>query len=132
MRRLLISLWILGLALAINYSAPAQAKTPVPEWVKNVGASRAPNKTKIFSANTYGAAGDGLRNSTKPIQQAIDSCAKAGGGIVTLSPGQYVTGALFLKSNVEMRIPNGATLLGSQDDADYPSFSTRIAGIEME
>jgi polygalacturonase len=132
MRRLLISLWILCLVLAINHSASAQAKTPVPEWVKNAGARRAPNKPRIFSANAYGAAGDGLGNSTKAIQQAIDSCAKAGGGIVTLSPGQYVTGALFLKSDVDMRIPNGATLLGSQDDADYPSLSTRIAGIEME
>jgi polygalacturonase len=83
-------------------------------------------------ANTFGATGDGLKNSTKAIQQAIDSCAKAGGGLVTFSEGQYVSGALFLKSNVHLRVATGVTLLGSQDDADYPGLSTRIAGIEME
>jgi len=87
---------------------------------------------KIFSANSYGAAADGLKNSTKAIQQAIDSCSKSGGGMVTFNPGQYVTGALFLKSNVHLRVATGVTLVGSQDDADYPSVSTRIAGIEMD
>lgn len=134
MRRLLVLFWILCLAFALNYSAFAQAKSTayVPAWVKNAGARRAPNRLRIFSANSYGATGDGLKNSTKAIQQAIDSCSKAGGGIVTFGPGQYVTGALFLKSNVHLRLPAGVTLLGSQDDADYPSLSTRIAGIEME
>jgi polygalacturonase len=132
MRRLLISFWILCSAFVFSHSALAQAKPQVPDWVKNAGARRAPNKVKIFSANSYGAAGDGLKNSTKAIQQAIDSCSKAGGGIVTFSPGQYVTGALFLKSNVHLRVPAGVTLLGSQDDTDYPALSTRIAGIEME
>lgn len=134
MRRLLIPFWILCLAFAFNHSAVAQAKprAGVPAWVRDVGARREPKRTKIFSANSYGATGDGLRNSTKAIQQAIDSCSKTGGGVVTFSPGQYVTGALFLKSNVHLRVPAGVTLLGSQDDSDYPTLSTRIAGIEME
>jgi len=33
---------------------------------------------------------------------------------------------------VHLRVPTGVTLLGSQDDADYPSISTRVAGIEMK
>jgi polygalacturonase len=132
MRRSLIPFWILCLALAFNHSVLAQAKAPAPPWVRDAGAKRAPNRTRIFAANSYGATGDGLKNSTKAIQQTIDSCSRAGGGIVTFSPGQYVTGALFLKNNVHLRIPHGVTLLGSQDDADYPSLSTRIAGIEME
>jgi polygalacturonase len=32
---------------------------------------------------------------------------------------------------VHLRVPVGVTLLGSQDDADYPSLPTRVAGIEM-
>ncbi len=134
MRRRLVLFWIFCLAFALNHSALAQAKLRAdqPGWVKDVGVRREPNNPKIFSANSYGAAGDGLKNSTKAIQQAIDSCSKAGGGIVTFSPGQYVTGALFLKSNVHLRVPAGVTLLGSQDDADYPSLSTRVAGIEMD
>jgi len=134
MRRLLIPFCIFCLPFAFSHSALAQTKSgaDVPAWVKNAGARRAPNRQRIYSANSYGAAGDGVKNSTKAIQQAIDSCSKAGGGIVSFNLGQYVTGALFLKSNVHLRVPEGVTLLGSQDDADYPSLSTRIAGIEME
>jgi len=96
-----------------------------------VGARRAPKNQKLFVANSFGANGDGATNSTQSIQKAIDVCSKAGGGIVTFKPGQYVSGALFIKNNVHLRIDKDVTLLGSQDDADYPSIQTRIAGIEM-
>jgi polygalacturonase len=42
-----------------------------------------------------------------------------------------LVGALFLKSEVELRIDAGVTLYGSHDDADYPDRPTRVAGIEM-
>jgi len=109
----------------------AAQTTNLPDWIKNVGARHAPNRERLFSANSFGAIGDGAKNSTKAVQGAIDACSRAGGGIVNFKPGSYVTGALFLKSNVDLRIPPDVTLLGSQDDADYPSISTRVAGIEM-
>ena len=51
---------------------------------------------------------------------------------MSFKPGEYVTGALFLKSNVHLRVDEGVSLLGSQEDADYPSIFTRGAGIEMK
>lgn len=116
--------------------APAQATSPVgpdglPAWVAQVGARSEPTSQRVFSANAFGAAGDGVTKSTRAIQAAIDAAAAAGGGVVTFEPGQYLTGAIFLKSNVHLRIDEGVTLLGSQDDADYPSLWTRVAGIEM-
>ena len=101
----------------------------LPEWVKNVGSRTTPKRSKVFPVN---APGDGATNSTKAIQKAIDACSKAGGGIVTFRPGSYVTGALFLKRNVHLRINKDVTLLGSQEDKDYPSIWTRVAGIEMK
>jgi hypothetical protein len=100
--------------------------TDLPKWVKDAGARRAPKAKRTCLVD---AAGDGVANSTKTIQQAIDKCAKSGGGIVTFKPGNYVSGALFLKSNVHLRVDTGVTLTGSQDDADYPSLWTRVAGI---
>lgn len=101
-------------------------------WVSQVGAKSFPTGKRIFIANKYGAKSDTTRISTRFIQKAIDDCARKGGGIVTLKPGTYITGSLFIKSNVEFRIDEGVLLLGSQDFADYPEIDTRIAGIEMK
>ncbi len=104
----------------------------LPAWVSEVGARCAPEGRRKFLANSFGAVGDGTTNSTKAIQKAIDSCASAAGGVVSFRPGVYLTGALFLKSNVHLRLDLGVTLLGSQADAHYPSVWTRVAGIEMK
>jgi hypothetical protein len=64
------------------------------------------------------------------IQKAIDTAAPKH-EIVSLKPGTYLTGALFLKSGVTLNVPEGVTLTGSQDIKDFPDLPTRIAGIEM-
>jgi lysophospholipase L1-like esterase len=85
---------------------------------------------KTFVANDYGAKGDGSALNTTAIQKAIDA-ASAVGATVTLKPGTYLTGSLFLKSGVTLDLPEGATLVGSEKLEDYPMLPTRIAGIEM-
>jgi polygalacturonase len=85
---------------------------------------------KIFFANDYGAKPDSITLNTTAIQKAIDAAAAAN-GTVTLKPGTYLTGSLFLKSGVTLDIPEGVTLIGSQRLEDYPMLPTRIAGIEM-
>lgn len=71
------------------------------------------------SVETYGARGDGKTLDTVAIQRAIDAVAKLGGGRVVLRQGRYLSGTLFLKSGVELRIDPGATLLGSASRDDY-------------
>ena len=84
-----------------------------------------------FPATGYGAKPDGKTDATAAIQKAIDAAAKSG-GTVTFAPGTYLTGALFLKSGMSMRIDEGVTLTGAQDLAAYPTMETRVAGIEMK
>src|SRR6267378_878378 len=105
----LICIYCALLCIGAYTSVSAQARftaagDALPAWVSEAGARREPKGTRIFSANAYGAVGDEARNSTRAIQQTIDICSKAGGGIVTLKPGKYVTGALFLKSDVHLRL----------------------------
>lgn len=81
-------------------------------------------------AQAYGARGDGCTLNTRALQAAIDAAALAGAEL-RLGPGVYLTGALFLKTGMTLRLDRGATLLGSRDLADYPLLPTRVAGIEM-
>jgi len=73
----------------------------------------------IFDVRVYGAAGDGITIDTKAVQNAIDDCARAGGGIVLLERGVFLSGTLFLKSNVELRVEASAVLKASPDIRDY-------------
>jgi len=58
--------------------------------------------------------------ATQHFQQQIDIAHQAGGGTVTVPPGEHVCGTLYLRSGVCLHLEHGATILGSQDLADYP------------
>lgn len=104
---------------------------PGMDWVNKVGTRSFPNANTVYNVSDYGAISDGITMNTIAIQKAIDDCASKGGGIVTFSPGRYLTGSVYLKDNVHFIIPKSVTLLGSTDIKDYPEIDTRIAGIEM-
>jgi len=84
-----------------------------------------------FNACDYGAKLDSNTVCTEAIQKAIDTCSKAGGGTVVFSPGTYLTGSIFLKDKVDLRVDKQVTLKGVQDDSAYPDVFTRVAGIEI-
>ncbi len=105
---------------------------PMEQWIKQVGARTMPENSNVYNVADYGAAGDGKTLDTKAIQAAIDACASKGGGVVKFNSGDYLTGSIFLKEGVNLRIDKGVTILGSQDIADYPEIDTRAAGIELK
>ena len=112
----------------------AQNNATIPnnlEWTSKVGAKKSPTVTKIFNVKDYGAIADGKTMNTVAIQKAIDAAEANGGGQVVFDKGQYLTGSVFVKNEVDFHIGEGVTLLGSQDIKDYPEINTRIAGIEM-
>ncbi len=104
---------------------------PDLSWADSVGSRQMPGNNLILSANSFGAVADSTVLSTEAIQKAIDSCSVSGGGTVTLQPGYYQTGALFIKSGVNLQLDKGVTLLASPSIHHYPEFRSRIAGIEM-
>jgi len=91
-----------------------------------------------YNIMAYGAKTDTTKLSTKALQQAIDDCAKAGGGRVIVPTGQYKIGTIILKSNVHLYLEQGATLFGSTDlkdylpvKSDYVSLRTQTSTIQL-
>ncbi|RYX86351.1 glycoside hydrolase family 28 protein [bacterium] len=107
-------------------SLPAKYRIPLSFALLTVAfsplaaANAAGQSTAVFNVSAYGAKGDGTALNTTAIQSAIDAASKAGGGIVYLPAGKYLSGSLHLKSNVELRLERGAVLQGSTSRADYP------------
>jgi polygalacturonase len=108
-------------ASAIGHVAAAPASTAKP----------APTSTKAkiaLNVRDFGATGDGATKDTTAIQQALDRCWVLGGGEVLVPAGNYLTGAIALKSNTILRFEQGAVLLGTPDFADYPVMQVRWEG----
>ena len=74
---------------------------------------------KVFNIKSFGAVGDGVVMETKAIQDSIDACHDAGGGVVRVPAGDFQFGTIVLKSNVTLSLDHGANLLGSTDKDDY-------------
>jgi polygalacturonase len=105
---------LLGAALALGGGAAALAQT-------------------LFDPAGYGAKGDGHSDDTKAVQRAIDACAAAGGGRVTLLPGRtYLTGTIQLRSHVTLEISEGAVLKGATDREGFREFGSLIFAHDQE
>jgi polygalacturonase len=89
-----------------------------------------PNRT--FLITKYGAKGDGQTSCTASFQKAIEACSKTGGGRVLAPQGTFLTGAIHLKSNVNLVVSKGATIKFSKDPGDYlPVVFSRWEGTEL-
>jgi polygalacturonase len=81
-----------------------------------------------YDVKQFSAISDGQTLTTQHLQAAIDACGAAGGGTVIVPAGRYVTGSLWLRSNVTLHLESGAVLLGSQRFDDFPKWSSRWEG----
>src|SRR5204862_6561618 len=64
--------------------------------------------------------------------KAIAACNRAGGGRVVVPTGSFLTGAIHLKSNVNLHVTKGATIKFSRDPKKYlPLVFTRWEGMEL-
>lgn len=103
--------------------APAQFKGKLPIVIEPKF------KKDTFNITKYGAVADGYTLNTKSINAAIDACNKKGGGVVLVPSGLWITGPIVLKSNVNLHLAWGATLLYTKDFAQYPLVQGNWEGI---
>ena len=112
----------------------AQADGPfetfMPQILARIKAPVFPKRD--FVITKFGAKANEAADSTSAFRKAIEACNKAGGGRVVVPEGTFLTGAIHLKSNVNLFVSPGATIKFSKNPADYlPVVFTRWEGTEL-
>src|SRR6476469_6675481 len=123
-RRKFLELLAAGTAGTVIFPRIAFGQT-VDAWQTELPAILARIKPPVFPKRDFiitkfGAKAGAENDSTGAIAQAIDACSKAGGGRVVIPEGEFMTGAIHLKSNVDLHVSKGATLKFSADAKKYP------------
>lgn len=120
-----------GLAIVPRF-AFAQADGPweliYPSILARIKSPKFPDRD--FNVLKFGAKADGKTLATEAIANAIQAAHKAGGGRVVVPAGGFLTGAITLKSNVNLHITKGSTLKFTTDTRAYPTVFSRWEGME--
>jgi polygalacturonase len=129
--------FLAGAGAALSAAAAHRSIANVPSdeaWARAADIARKVSAPKfperVFDISRFGARVDGKTLNTAAIAQAIAACAKEGGGRVLVPPGRFLTGAIHLKSNIELHVSEGATLLFDTNPSSYPLVFTRWEGME--
>ena len=141
-RYVVLILVCLAVGLPEAYGSHARAARPavalpngvvgwqtVPAILARIKVPKFPKRD--FKITDYGARSGDDTDNTEAIRKAIDACHASGGGRVIVPLGVFQTGAIHLKSNVNLHLSDGATLKFSTDPAKYlPVVYTRFEGTE--
>jgi len=132
MKKIVCALLLFGSLFTFQQTVKAGDKVSwksLPGILKNIKQPAFINKD--YDITKYGAVGNGVADCTKPINDAITDCNKNGGGRVVVPKGIYLTGRIYLKSNVNLYVSKDAELKFSQDKNKYlPVVLTRFEGVE--
>ena len=90
-----------------------------------------------YKASLFGIKSNGITLNTRSIQKAIDYIHENGGGRLVFDVGRYLTGTIYLKSNVTIHLLEGAVLVGSPNPFDYDynpqrNWTALIFALEQE
>jgi len=110
-----------ALALAPEALASVQKK-------QSTSASQPRRPQVSLNVRDFGAKGDGTSVDTAAFQTALDRCAALGGGEVLVPAGDYLIGAIQLRSRTTLRLSEGAILRGVGDMDTYPVTQVRWEG----
>lgn len=107
---------------AIKVKAPfAMPAIQVPDF----------SKCQQLLITDFGAVQGDKEKTSLAIAAAIDKANAAGGGVVVIPAGEWLTKSIHFKSNVALHLDKGAVLLSSEDPKDYlPAVLSSWEGME--
>ncbi len=96
-------------------------------FILSLSTAGSAQEVKTYNVCDYQVVADGSTLNTSAIQTLIDKVSKRGGGQIIFGHGDYLTGNLMLKSNVELYLQKGAVIMGSTNPHDYQALETKAA-----
>ena len=121
---------LISLCFTLTACAENSEWSQMPEILARISPPQFP--ARDFDITQFGAVADGKTDSSPAIRKAIDACVAAGGGHVVVPAGEFLTGAIHLKSNVDLHLETNAVLKFSTDPQAYlPVVFTRFEGTEL-
>jgi len=117
-------------------SINAMSQIPQDKWNESVKIEAQLKKTsfpdRVYNIKDFGAlAGDSVNLCHDAINLAIVTCSQSGGGTVLIPAGEFYTGPVVLKSNVNLHLEKGAHLKFATDRELYSNVVlTRWEGVD--
>lgn len=84
---------------------------------------------KVCSITDFGAIGDGITLNTRAMTEAVSACSRDSAfdydtsnknTVLVPSGGTFLTGSFLMASGIDLHVEEGAMLLGSTSEEDYP------------
>ncbi len=102
--------------------------TPIPEWFSDTAKVDISTLGTPYVITRHGVKEDSTIIQTEQIQAVIDKAAAAGGGVIVIPKGTFLSGSLFFKQGTHLYLEQGATLKGSDRIRNFKLLETRMEG----
>jgi polygalacturonase len=116
---------------------PTETEVGAKVLPENIMPVKAPFSTLKFTkpkfpSDTLLLSLSGEELNTTKIQSAVDSLSKKGGGVIIIPKGEWLSGRIQLKDNINLHFEEGSILKFSGEIKDYlPVVFTRTEGVEV-
>lgn len=128
----------ISLLVLLLVSMAVQAKdlfpdgTPIPDWFRQNEIVDINTLGKKYVITDCGVKNDSTLLQTEQIQAVIDRAAAAGGGVVVVPRGTFLTGSLFFKPKTHLHLEEGGVIKGSDNISHFAIVDTRIEGQSLK
>ncbi len=118
--------------MALSFHAAAEDRfpdgTPIPAWFRQITPTDISQLGTPYRITDHGVANDSTVLQTEKIQAVIDKAYGAGGGVIIIPAGTFLSGSLFFKPGTHLHLEEHAVIKGSDDISHFELLPTRIEG----